>query len=102
MKIDYQIQLLDDVIIEIESAKIWYNSRVEGLVDVFVEEIRNGIDIIHSSPLLFPTYFLSHRKYICGRFPFRIFYKLNQRKHLIIITSVLHEKRSLINLSNRK
>lgn len=78
---------------DLETAFYWYESQKTGLGVYFIQHVENGISRIQKNPLLYPVEYRQTRKHLIKRFPFKIFYMIDN--DTIIILAVLHSKRDI-------
>src|SRR5882724_10176120 len=68
----------------------WYEERQRGLGDRFVNEVVNKIGQIGLYPERYPTRYRSYKETSLKVCPFLIIDRVNKRKRIIRIVSVLH------------
>jgi len=73
---------------EYRRAATYYDRQREGLGDLFVAEIENGINEIRCAPELWPRYEDFYRRYKTDTFPYAIIYEF--QAGLITIYAVMH------------
>ena len=66
--------------LDIESAQLWYGSRVDGLDDRFVAAIDTALERIQDHPLAYPVVVENVRRSITSIFPYVFTLSLNQMK----------------------
>ena len=74
-----------------EESAIWYEKQKAGLGKEFVKAIDEGINSIQNNPYHFSVLKKNFRRIIIGKFPFGIFYLIEN--NTIIILAVWHFKR---------
>ncbi len=84
--------LSDDAEQDIDEAFLWYEFQSSGLGKDFIQSIDTGLKTIELHPYTFPIILRSVRKYIIKKFPFSIYYQVNNEKKIEVIR-VLHHKR---------
>ncbi len=89
------IEFLDAAEVEASDAIDWYEERETGLGTSFRESLEAAISAIQENPLAFPITFGSIvRRAQTKRFPYSIFFALQQDK--ILIYSVFHTSQNPI------
>ena len=75
---------------EMKRAKLYYERKVPGLGDKFLDELELGFFQIQSNPERWPKMDQENRKYIIKRFPFKIIYRIDP--NVVIIIAIAHHK----------
>lgn len=88
------IKFAAEAVSEFSNAVEWYESKVEGLGLRFTDEIDATIERIRLNPELYPLVVEGIRKIQVNKFPFSIFYKIEDCT--IVILRVFHNKRKPI------
>ena len=86
-----KLRILEVAALEISDAKEYYNLQQPRLGDSFKKDVQNTIDTILSFPQLYPEVSDSLRRCVLHRFPYSIFYSIEDGT--IIILSVAHQRR---------
>ena len=86
-----KLHILEVAALEISDAKEYYNLQQPRLGDSFKKDVQNAIDTILSFPQLYPEVSDSLRRCVLHRFPYTIFYSIEDGT--IIILSVAHQRR---------
>ena len=86
-----KLNILEFAALEIADAKEYYNLQQSKLGERFKKDVQNAIDTILSFPQLYPEVSDSLRRCILHRFPYSIFYTIEN--DTIIILSVAHQRR---------
>jgi len=76
---------------DIEKARQWYEKQQIGLGDRFLQEISQAMVFLKSDADRFPLYHLRFRRILLQRFPYKIFFILEDERTLVF--RVLHAKR---------
>ncbi|MCF2447570.1 type II toxin-antitoxin system RelE/ParE family toxin [Dyadobacter sp. CY345] len=97
----YQILYLDDVDIDIQSAKIWYCEQKPGLEKRFVSAIRNTISNIQKAPFIYNIQYKNVRVAHTKIFPYGIHFYVDEIAGTVVIVSILHHKKSPDGIWNR-
>lgn len=69
----------------------WYEDKRKGLGYDFLLRVEAGLKFIEKNPKVFSTIYKGVRRYIIKRFPYKIFYHVDDSK--IIILAVLYSGR---------
>ena len=72
----------------------WYEERLEGLGDRFVDSVARQIELISKNPLAYPSKKTNCRECAVKDFPFLIVYKIYPKKNILYITSIFHTSRN--------
>jgi plasmid stabilization system protein ParE len=72
----------------------WYEERLQGPGDRFLNEILERIELMENNPDRFPTRHKSYKEAILPTFPFLIIYRISTKKRSVRIISVFHTSRN--------
>lgn len=97
----YKIVLLKEAEYDLDDAFLWYEMQKPLLGTKFIEYIDKGFQFITFHPKASPEKIEFVRCHIIKKFPFGIYYKLNEEKKEIQIIAVLHFKRNQKMLDQR-
>lgn len=90
----YSVQILEEAENDIDNARDWYELQLENLGDSFYERIQSGINQIVKTPFSYREIYKGVRRYIVHKFPFGIYYLVDEESNTINITGIIHFKRS--------
>jgi plasmid stabilization system protein ParE len=90
----YKIKLLPIVHSDLRKAKKWYKDQNEKLAEEFKEEVNKEIDYIGENPEHYQRKYKEFRQSLVTRFPYAIFYLVEEDKKQIVVFGVLHTKRN--------
>ena len=76
---------------ELEDARDYYNLQQENLGERFKEHIKESIDNIQEFPLLYPKINDVLYRVVVHKFPYSIFYIVDENR--IVIISIAHQNR---------
>ena len=79
---------------EYEHAISWYGAHSLSAMDNFIESIDSKIKDICSAPTLYRNTYKKYREAQLNKFPYSIFYLVNEQAKTIVITSIYHHKRN--------
>lgn len=91
----YSLFFSDDALLDMDESFIWYEQQKEGLGDEFLESIYKSTEKITSNPLVYQKQYKELRIKIVSRFPFRIFFIIDE--YTVVIQAVLRMSRNLKN-----
>lgn len=77
---------------DIEDAAHYYEAQQSGLGQQFIDEVWRCMQRIAAEPELYPLLHRQTRRALAHRFPFGVFYRLEQGD--IVIIAVLHASRN--------
>ena len=89
----YKIKLLPIVHTDLRKAKKWYHQKNETLANEFKIEVNKEIDYIGEYPEHYQLKYKGLRQSLVTRFPYAIFYLVQEELKCIIIFGVLHTSR---------
>lgn len=90
----YKIKLLPIAYSDLLKAKKWYHDKNPTLAEEFKTEVNKEIDYIGKYPERYKLKYLELRQSLVTRFPYAIFYLLEEERKEIIILGVLHTHRN--------
>jgi plasmid stabilization system protein ParE len=89
----YAVEFRKEALQDILEAIAWYENHREGLGDEFFISLENSKHLIEQNPLQFAQKYKGIRKAIITRFPYIIYFKV-ENPGKVIVFAVLHMKRS--------
>ena len=87
-----QISFHPDVTDDIKGSYTWYEEKVKGLGDKFLNELEDGYLSIQRFPDTWANFQYGFKRYILNKFPFSILYKVSSKQILII--AIMHNSRN--------
>ena len=90
----YKIKLLPFVHSDLRKSKKWYKDQNEKLAEEFKEEVNKEIDYIGENPEHYQLKYKEFRQSLVTRFPYAIFYLVEEDKKQIVVFGVLHTRRN--------
>jgi hypothetical protein len=97
----YNVQFFDEVINDIQEAKIWYKEKREGLEIEFAWMIEDTIEQIIKMPssyaIRYKTIRIAHPKV----FPYNIHFYIDELNNMIVITAIVHNRRNQVYATDR-
>lgn len=89
----WQLQYFDEVLTDIQEAKLWYKDQRKGLEVEFAIAIENAIAQIVKMPAAYAVRYKNVRIAHPKRFPYNIHFYIDKSKTLVVITAIIHNKR---------
>lgn len=77
--------------VDIEESAVWYEEQRSGLGERFTTELFDLIHRIAETPLQFPVIGRSVRRGLLNKFPYSVYFLLEER--IAVIIAVLHQRR---------
>lgn len=90
----YNIKVLPAVHTDLRNAKKWYHDKSELLAQEFKEEVDKEINYIGHYPEHYQLKYKELRQSLVTRFPYAIFYLVEEEIKRIIVFGVLHTSRN--------
>lgn len=90
----YKIKLLPIVHLDLRKAKKWYNDKSPTLAEAFKIEVNKEIDYVGEYPENYQQKYKELRQSLVTRFPYAIFYLVEEEKKQVIVFGVLHTRRN--------
>ncbi|PCI33316.1 MAG: plasmid stabilization protein [Flavobacteriaceae bacterium] len=97
----YEIKLLPIVHFDLRYAKKWYLDNSEILAKEFKIEVDKEIDYIGEYPEHYQRKYKEFRQSLVTRFPYAIFYLVEEEQQRVVIFGVLHTSRNPEIVRNR-
>ncbi len=98
----YRVRILKISREDIRDATQWYESKRIGLGREYIHALREQIEILKESPQGYVVWHKQVRKAKTKRFPYLIYYLIDELKKEIIIIGILHGKRNQEMIKERK
>jgi hypothetical protein len=98
---NFKIKIDVDAAFEFEESVIWYNNQVDGLGKKFEHHVKIQINSLKINPNLYPIKFPEVRCLPLFKYPFNIFYTVDETEKLIIIRAIFHTSRNPEIISDR-
>ena len=89
----YTIILLEEADKEYQKAAIWYEQKLTGLGERFIEVIQNKINLIAQYPERYPKRHGSFRETPVRIFPYIIVYSVYKKEKVITVSAIFHASR---------
>lgn len=96
---DYELVIRPEARADLLDAFYWYQSQRQGLGFDFKLCVDEAMAVIRRTPLIHKKLFLDVRRTTIRRFPFGVFYLVENRK--IVVLAVMHAKRDPANWKSR-
>lgn len=77
--------------VDLAEARDWYEGQRPGLGDEFLASIADALSRLEDSPEQFPVYYQDFRRVLTGRFPYKIFFRIEG--DAVIVFRILHAAR---------
>lgn len=98
----YKVKLLPEVYQDLKAAQKWYNDQKAGLGAEFKAAVIKEIDYIGEYPEHYQRKYIELRQSLVDRFPFAVFYLIEEEHKRIVILGVLHTSRDPETVKRRK
>jgi plasmid stabilization system protein ParE len=86
-----RVRLHPEARAELQEARRWYYERSPLSATVFAHAVDNAVSRIAEAPTRYSSAEHGTRKFVLQRFPFNIFYRLDETE--IVIVAVAHQRR---------
>ena len=91
-KNNFSIELSDDAEIDLKSSFEYYFYEDSQVADSFFKQINISFEEIKQDPEMFPIVYGSIRKYVLKKFPFVIYYRIDNV--IVQIIAIFHTSRN--------
>lgn len=78
--------------LDIEEAARWYEKQLAGLGSAFLDEFLVTLERVAELPSLYPTVYRNIRRALTHRFPFGIYYRIENER--LVVIAVMHGSQS--------
>ena len=95
----YRLQVRVQAKRDLRQAAKWYEQRLSGLGREFVAEVDAVIERIEQNPLLYQPIYREIRRGITHRFPYGVFYRIDQQE--IVVFPIVHLQRDVSSWKDR-
>ncbi|MEI6210913.1 MAG: type II toxin-antitoxin system RelE/ParE family toxin [bacterium] len=86
------VRLLQPAEQEMVDAALYYEARVSGLGDVFLDKISSALADIANYPERWPNVKLNIRRRLIHRFPYALFYRVDPDEVVVLAIAHLHRR----------
>jgi hypothetical protein len=91
----FLIETYQAAITDLQEAYDWYEEQSLGLGERFIREVDDYLLLINKNPFQFAVQFSEKYRFaLLKRFPFRIVYRIDERKKCVYVISVFHTSRN--------
>lgn len=97
----YSIEVLRGADFDLQQAIEWYEAQKEGLGFDFYQKFYDLTQLLADNPFLFQEYYLFARRAMLIRFPYNVFYAIDDINMTVEIIAVIHQKVSPSELRDR-
>lgn len=97
----YAIKILHGAEFDLRQAIEWYEAQKEGLGFDFYQKFYGLTQLLADNPFLFQEYYLFTRRAVLMRFPYHVFYAVDEINLTVEIIAVIHQKVSPTELRDR-
>ncbi len=80
---------------DILEASDWYEGRRNGLGKLFMLSLEKRIELILKNPLGFALIYKQIRRANTQKFPYSLYYRVNENTNQVTIVAVIHNSRSV-------
>ena len=80
-----------DVEVDLQKAYSWYEEKLVGLGDDFLQRFYSSTELIAENPLQFPKIYKNYHRFLMHKFPYALYYIIED--DLIIVMGVFHHSR---------
>lgn len=91
---NYNVSILEDAESDLDESFIWYEIQRIGLGNLFFKSVNQSINTILKNPRAFQKAHKNIRKILTKKFPYCIYYYIDENKNTIKIIAIIHSRRS--------
>lgn len=89
-----KVLISEDAESDIDDAYIWYELQRKKLGDSFIRNINSALRQIKRNPYLYPMVYLDIRKHLINKFPYCVYFYVDETDNSLKVISVLHNSRN--------
>lgn len=89
----YELLINTDVYEDIISAADWYETQRQGYGKIFSLQFQEAVKLLQTNPHLHQFVFQHFRKALIQKFPYAIFYTVDEAEKIVNVIAVIHTKR---------
>jgi toxin ParE1/3/4 len=89
----YKCVILPSAKTDLKNSSVWYETQQKGLGKKFIASIRESLSLAAQNPYAFQVRFDDVRSAVVRKFPFLIYYLVDEGAHRIIIVAIFHTSR---------
>ena len=91
MNTRYNLGFHPDIEGDLQKAYSWYEEKLIGLGDDFLQIFYLSIELITENPLQFPKVYKNYHRFLMRKFPYGVYYIIKDKT--IIVMGVFHHSR---------
>ena len=91
MKKHYTLSFHPDIQGDLQEIYSWYEKKMFGLGEDFLQVFYSSIKVIIENPLKYPKIYRNYHRYLLQKFPYALYYIIEN--NLIIVMGVFHHSR---------
>lgn len=97
----YKLKLLPIVYQDLRKTKKWYSGINKTLGEDFKLKVNEELDYIEKYPKHYQKRYKELRQAIVARFPYTIYYLIEEKLKIVVVIGVLAQKQSFDRIKNR-
>lgn len=90
----YQVIFSSKALQDVEEAASWYEEQKQGLGMEFTLKLEEAVNLLKNNPEVYRRVELEIRKIPLKKFPYAIFYEIEEAAQEVGIIAVIHNKRN--------
>ena len=91
---EYNLILDNDALNDIDEAASWYEKQQKDLGVEFLLKFEEAVEFLQKNPKIFAIVFSHFRRMLLNKFPYAIYYSVNEKKKEVEVVAVFHTSRS--------
>ncbi len=97
----YNVVVKQEAELDLDEAINWYENQRDGLGIDFLLHFEESLIFVRNNPYSSPKVLLEYRKIRLNKFPYLIYYTVNEQKRNIDVYAVLHTSRNPLLFNER-
>ena len=91
----YKIEITETAYMQIDKAYDWYEIKRAGLGHVFFVSVQDSLKMVAQNPFLFAYVYQKVRRVLTKKFPYSIFYRVDEANKTVEVIAVRHQAENM-------
>jgi len=91
---NYKIIVSKDAGVDVDETMGWYEKQSKGLGIRYLASVTDCFKLLVKNPFAFAKIYLQIRKINTAKFPYSLYYYINEQKNEVTVFAVIHKNRN--------